>query len=202
MPAYSGRVSSTCPSPLRASKAQVQATPLAGIQSELTTDEDIRARKSRRARASSKRPWHGRQDGWPRRSASSRYRGRYPIRRHSCPAPGMRSSSPKKSCRTAAKARGRRPQCKSSRSCAIAGTAWPRRWRSARMAFPRTRGDPRPYAWAHRHQKRKRRPPCGDRRSGLSTEAGSGGRIRTCDLRVMSPTSCQTAPPRIRVREF
>ena len=26
---------------------------------------------------------------------------------------------------------------------------------------------------------------------------GSGGRIRTCDLRVMSPTSCQTAPPRI-----
>jgi hypothetical protein len=25
---------------------------------------------------------------------------------------------------------------------------------------------------------------------------GSGGRIRTCDLRVMSPTSCQTAPPR------
>src|SRR5574337_1997850 len=30
---------------------------------------------------------------------------------------------------------------------------------------------------------------------------GSGGRIRTCDLRVMSPTSCQTAPPRIRVHE-
>src|SRR5690348_13863599 len=30
--------------------------------------------------------------------------------------------------------------------------------------------------------------------------SGSGGRIRTCDLRVMSPTSCQTAPPRIRVR--
>ncbi len=25
---------------------------------------------------------------------------------------------------------------------------------------------------------------------------GSGGRIRTCDLRVMSPTSCLTAPPR------
>ena len=25
---------------------------------------------------------------------------------------------------------------------------------------------------------------------------GSGGRIRTYDLRVMSPTSCQTAPPR------
>ena len=31
------------------------------------------------------------------------------------------------------------------------------------------------------------------RNVGLS---GSGGRIRTCDLRVMSPTSCQTAPPR------
>ena len=30
---------------------------------------------------------------------------------------------------------------------------------------------------------------------------GSGGRIRTCDLRVMSPTSCQTAPPRIRSRQ-
>ena len=30
---------------------------------------------------------------------------------------------------------------------------------------------------------------------GLSI-VGSGGRIRTCDLRVMSPTSCQTAPPR------
>src|ERR1700739_36043 len=28
------------------------------------------------------------------------------------------------------------------------------------------------------------------------TRIGSGGRIRTCDLRVMSPTSCQTAPPR------
>eukprot|EP00456_Euglypha_rotunda_P033574 TRINITY_DN25950_c0_g1_i2.p1 TRINITY_DN25950_c0_g1~~TRINITY_DN25950_c0_g1_i2.p1 ORF type:complete len:150 (+),score=0.12 TRINITY_DN25950_c0_g1_i2:190-639(+) len=27
---------------------------------------------------------------------------------------------------------------------------------------------------------------------------GSGGRIRTYDLRVMSPTSCQTAPPRTR----
>ncbi len=25
----------------------------------------------------------------------------------------------------------------------------------------------------------------------------SGGRIRTCDLRVMSPTSYQTAPPRV-----
>ena len=32
---------------------------------------------------------------------------------------------------------------------------------------------------------------------GLSI-VGSGGRIRTCDLRVMSPTSCQTAPPRTR----
>ncbi len=29
---------------------------------------------------------------------------------------------------------------------------------------------------------------------------GSGGKIRTCDLRVMSPTSYRTAPPRVRVR--
>src|SRR6056297_3117829 len=37
-------------------------------------------------------------------------------------------------------------------------------------------------------------------RAGLfvTKNRGSGGRIRTCDLRVMSPTSCQTAPPRIR----
>ena len=28
---------------------------------------------------------------------------------------------------------------------------------------------------------------------------GSGGRIRTTDLRVMSPTSYQTAPPRIKM---
>src|SRR6056297_2661843 len=31
---------------------------------------------------------------------------------------------------------------------------------------------------------------------------GSGGRIRTCDLRVMSPTSCQTAPPRNRATKY
>src|SRR5210317_1483720 len=34
---------------------------------------------------------------------------------------------------------------------------------------------------------------------------GCGGKIRTCDLRVMSPTSYQTAPPRIKLsfrREF
>ena len=29
--------------------------------------------------------------------------------------------------------------------------------------------------------------------------SGSGGRIRTSDLRVMSPTSYQTAPPRIKL---
>ena len=34
------------------------------------------------------------------------------------------------------------------------------------------------------------------RRLSTSLLIGSGGRIRTCDLRVMSPTSCQTAPPR------
>src|SRR5882672_10638183 len=31
---------------------------------------------------------------------------------------------------------------------------------------------------------------------GTPNQIGSGGRIRTYDLRVMSPTSCQTAPPR------
>src|ERR1700754_732782 len=31
---------------------------------------------------------------------------------------------------------------------------------------------------------------------------GIGGRIRTYDLRVMSPTSCQTAPPRIRAAKY
>jgi hypothetical protein len=40
-----------------------------------------------------------------------------------------------------------------------------------------------------RHQQRKR-PPVGGR-------FDSGGRIRTCDLRVMSPTSYRTAPPRV-----
>src|SRR3569832_2365039 len=30
------------------------------------------------------------------------------------------------------------------------------------------------------------------------SDTGSGGRIWTYDLRVMSPTSCQTAPPRSR----
>src|SRR5690606_37743903 len=34
------------------------------------------------------------------------------------------------------------------------------------------------------------------RRRWIEDSSGSGGRIRTCDLRVMSPTSCLTAPPR------
>ena len=34
------------------------------------------------------------------------------------------------------------------------------------------------------------------RRGVRAVGFGSGGRIRTCDLRVMSPTSCLTAPPR------
>ena len=34
--------------------------------------------------------------------------------------------------------------------------------------------------------------------SGSLLKVGSGGRIRTYDLRVMSPTSYQTAPPRDR----
>ena len=54
---------------------------------------------------------------------------------------------------------------------------------------------------------RRPHPPCRQRKRGpgrpvdtgarSSLESGSGGRIRTCDLRVMSPTSCQTAPPRV-----
>ena len=36
---------------------------------------------------------------------------------------------------------------------------------------------------------------------GGASRANSGGRIRTCDLRVMSPTSYQTAPPRNRDEE-
>ena len=34
------------------------------------------------------------------------------------------------------------------------------------------------------------------------TSFNSGGRIRTCDLRVMSPTSYQTAPPRNRTEKL
>ena len=33
-------------------------------------------------------------------------------------------------------------------------------------------------------------------RFGIDRQAGSGGRIRTCDLRVMSPTSCHCSTPR------
>ena len=36
---------------------------------------------------------------------------------------------------------------------------------------------------------------------GGASRTNSGGRIRTCDLRVMSPTSYQTAPPRNRDEE-
>ena len=38
-----------------------------------------------------------------------------------------------------------------------------------------------------------------DRSLNLFLHIGSGGRIRTTDLRVMSPTSYQTAPPRIKM---
>jgi DNA invertase Pin-like site-specific DNA recombinase len=47
------------------------------------------------------------------------------------------------------------------------------------------------------HAPRRRRPPIGG--LGSPTERHSGGRIRTCDLRVMSPTSYQTAPPRVAI---
>ena len=39
-------------------------------------------------------------------------------------------------------------------------------------------------------------PERGKRRPRRRFTSNSGGRIRTCDLRVMSPTSYQTAPPR------
>ena len=45
------------------------------------------------------------------------------------------------------------------------------------------------------HRRKRRRAP---RRARPSLD--SGGRIRTCDLRVMSPTSYRTAPPRVVVR--
>ena len=35
---------------------------------------------------------------------------------------------------------------------------------------------------------------------GRAVQPSSGGRIRTCDLRVMSPTSYRTAPPRVGSR--
>jgi hypothetical protein len=41
-------------------------------------------------------------------------------------------------------------------------------------------------------------PERGKRRQRRRFTSNSGGRIRTCDLRVMSPTSYQTAPPRNR----
>ena len=37
-----------------------------------------------------------------------------------------------------------------------------------------------------------------ERKSDRPVVFGCGGRIRTYDLRVMSPTSCQTAPSRVR----
>src|SRR5215217_7407784 len=46
-------------------------------------------------------------------------------------------------------------------------------------------------AHALRQRPQKARKPPGERRL-----SNSGGRIRTCDLRVMSPTSYLTAPPR------
>ena len=42
----------------------------------------------------------------------------------------------------------------------------------------------------------------GKRRQRRRFTSNSGGRIRTCDLRVMSPTSYQTAPPRNRAMKL
>src|SRR5690606_23528963 len=42
----------------------------------------------------------------------------------------------------------------------------------------------------------KRSGPIGATADRAVTSTDSGGRIRTCDLRVMSPTSYRTAPPR------
>ena len=44
----------------------------------------------------------------------------------------------------------------------------------------------------HSHRAQKRRAP-----PSVRPSLSSGGRIRTCDLRVMSPTSYRTAPPRV-----
>src|SRR5690349_18549778 len=52
----------------------------------------------------------------------------------------------------------------------------------------------------HRHPAGTKKGPEGPGYSCTSCSVGSGGRIRTCDLRVMSPTSCQTAPPRTGAR--
>ena len=43
------------------------------------------------------------------------------------------------------------------------------------------------------HKQRRRPRTCP---TGVAGKIGSGGRIRTCDLWVMSPTSYLTAPPR------
>ena len=45
-------------------------------------------------------------------------------------------------------------------------------------------------------------PERGKRRPRRRFTSNSGGRIRTCDLRVMSPTSYQTAPPRNRLEKL
>ena len=45
-------------------------------------------------------------------------------------------------------------------------------------------------------------PERGKRRARRRFTSNSGGRIRTCDLRVMSPTSYQTAPPRNRLEKL
>ncbi len=89
---------------------------------------------------------------------------------------------------------------------------------SAHLRSPETKnGLQRPISLSRRctaayHSRPPRRLPVGHDASLRPTKkpheeaflhqerSGSGGRIRTCDLRVMSPTSCQTAPPRIRFR--
>jgi hypothetical protein len=53
--------------------------------------------------------------------------------------------------------------------------------------------------WKRYYEKRYKEKKWLRRLSKPPEYFGSGGRIRTCDLRVMSPTSYQTAPPRIKL---
>ena len=74
----------------------------------------------------------------------------------------------------------------------VAGTGWSRC--AQRSALSRTFG----IATARTSGSSRRHPAKAKQPLGGPFYFCSGDRIRTCDLRVMSPTSYQTAPPRIR----
>jgi hypothetical protein len=76
-------------------------------------------------------------------------------------------------------------------------------------ALPAPRSRPRARAPRIRHGPKNRllhslssEPGRGKRRPAAALHGNSGGGIRTRDLRVMSPTSYQTAPPRNRDQEI